>query len=52
MKDLQLHIRTSKEDRLLLKKAARSLSKATGEKENVSKTILLAVEKYALSEQK
>lgn len=47
MKDLQVHIRASKEDREFLEKAARVFSKSTGGKENISKMIRHAVQKYA-----
>jgi hypothetical protein len=47
MKDLQINIRVSEEDRQLLRKAAQVFSSSTGEKENISKTIRVAVRKFA-----
>ena len=47
MKDQQIHLRASQEDRELLQKAAKIISGSTGEKENISKTIRFAVRKIA-----
>jgi hypothetical protein len=47
MRDQQIHVRTSQEDRELFKKAARIVSDSTCEKEYISKTIRLAVRKFA-----
>lgn len=44
MKNGWVQIRTSEEEKKLIKKAAQTLSKASGKKENISRTILVAVE--------
>jgi hypothetical protein len=47
MKNRWIHLRVSEKERQVFKRAAESMSKLTGQKENVSRTILTAVQKFA-----
>lgn len=51
MKNRWVHLRVSEKEKETFKVAAQVFSKASGEKINVSKTILTLAEKYATSDQ-